>query len=179
MLPPPLRTALPSSTTPSPRSLRGSHPLWPCFPSGSPARATTPEGLPPGLLPVQSPLLRLSAFVSLLVLTDMLKSRTSSGTPCLFVLHVCDLLLASARARHRPESLVIPYRSAFSFLSSSLTGLAPATLSPVLFSLPIITHELGCLQYITVTISGGLPTHASILNPGPRAYPTRGAAMSQ
>ena len=40
--------------------------------------ATTPEGLPPGLFPVRSPLLRKSTFVSFPGLSDMLKSGPSS-----------------------------------------------------------------------------------------------------
>lgn len=95
-------------------SVRGSHPPWPCFPSGSHVCATTPEGLPPGLLPFQSPLLRKSAFVSSLVLSDMLKSRTSSGTTRLFEPHSSGAPIASVRVRHRRQSLVIPYRSVFS-----------------------------------------------------------------
>lgn len=57
--------------------LRGSHPLRPRIPSGLVLRATTPEGFPPGLLLVHSPLLQKSTFVSSPVLNDMLKSGTS------------------------------------------------------------------------------------------------------
>lgn len=77
MLLPPFRAALPSSATRSPRTLRGSHPLRPCIPSGHTLRATTPEGFPLGLLLVRSPLLKKSTFVSSPVLSDMLKSGTS------------------------------------------------------------------------------------------------------
>lgn len=65
-----------------PARARGYHPLRPRFPSGLVLRATTPEGFPLGLLPVQSPLLGESTFVSSPVPSDMLKSRTSSRTPC-------------------------------------------------------------------------------------------------
>lgn len=58
--------------------VRGYHPLWPRIPARSSRVATTPRGLPVGLLPVRSPLLGKSTFVSSPGLIDMLKSGPSS-----------------------------------------------------------------------------------------------------
>lgn len=74
-----VRTALPSSTTLPFRLPRGCHPLWLCFPSDLLLSSAMPHGLPSGLFPVQSPLLRESLLISSPAPSNMLKFR---AYPC-------------------------------------------------------------------------------------------------
>lgn len=69
------------------------------------------SSLPYELFPVQSPLLWESMFVSSPTLSDMLKFRVFSCTMCIIWATLLHSVFRIPRARHRIESLVIPYRS--------------------------------------------------------------------
>jgi hypothetical protein len=93
MLIPPVHTALPSNTTPTPV------PPWAITTSGAPfhgLRAAAQQlALQCGLLPVRSPLLRKSTFVSSPAPIDMLKSRAFLVASHAFRPHACRVPLVS------------------------------------------------------------------------------------
>jgi len=114
---------------------------------GSPARATTRLRLPPGLLPVRSPLLRESTFVSPPALNDMLKS---GAYPCANAHHSgrghCQPPFAYMRARHRQAGQSVPYRSRSPLLPHRLNrpGLPTSKRAQVTHA----AHRLTFLQFL-------------------------------
>ena len=78
---PPLRAALPNSTTRPHAPQRDSHPLRCPRPGSLRLALQRAPRLPPGLLPFRSPLLGKSSLVSSPPSSDMLKSKGSSCAP--------------------------------------------------------------------------------------------------